>query len=121
MGAPLETLKRWFATIDPELLDENIVWEVPGYPVPKPKYVGRQEVFTQFFPELKKHFRTWGATPSRMIEDGDDVIVFGSYSGTTLAGKPIEVLFAHVWTVKEGKIAKVISIAETGSFSRALP
>ena len=118
----LETMRRWFETLDVELLHEDIVWLAPGYPVPQDAYRGRDAVVNDFFPALNAHFSEWSAEPEEMIEaaDGEHVTVRGSYIGKTLDGELLNVPFLHLWKVSDGKIVQALAVANTAIFSAAL-
>jgi ketosteroid isomerase-like protein len=122
MGLALETLQKWFSTVDADLLAEDIVWTVSlGYPVSQCHYSSRQEVFEKFFPELKAHFCQWSAKPEMFIEADDKVIVKGRYVGQVKhSNAPIEVEFIHIWTVHNDVITEVVSVADTAQFAHLL-
>lgn len=120
MGLALETLQKWFSWVDPNLLAEDVVWKVSsGYPVSQSEYHSRKEVFDKFFPELSAHFSQWGAEPETFIEAEDKVVVKGRYVGRVKQSDiPIEVDFIHIWTVHDGIITEVTSVADTAQFER---
>ena len=119
MGLALETLQKWFGLVDPNLLAEDVVWKVSsGYPVSQSEYHSRKEVFEKFFPELSAHFSKWGAKPETFIEALNQVVVKGKYVGCLKHSDiPIEVDFIHIWTVHDGIITEVISVADTAQFA----
>lgn len=116
----LQVMETWFSTVDPKLLHERIVWTVPGYPVEKQIYVGRDAVINEFFPSLRSNFSEWGVETDRMIDGGTDVTVLGRYVGKTMSGKPVSIPFIHVWTVENGQITRVVSGADTRLFDEAV-
>lgn len=120
MGSALETLQQWFSSANANLLAEDVVWKVSqGYPVSQCQYSSRNEVFEKFFPELLAHFSKWGAEPETFIEAGDKVIVKGRYVGRVKhSDAPIEVHFIHIWTIRDGTITEVVSVADTAQFSK---
>ncbi|GAB5415271.1 MAG: hypothetical protein Cons2KO_28740 [Congregibacter sp.] len=113
-------MKTWFETVNPDLLHDDVEWIVPGYPVDQEVYVGKEAVFSVFFPALTSQFSEWGAETERMIDGGDDVTVIGRYIGKTHSGQSVTIPFIHVWTVQNGKITRVISGANTAVFSEVL-
>ena len=119
MGLALETLQKWFSSADPNLLAEDVIWRVSqGYPVSQYEYLSRKEVFEKFFPELSAHFSQWGAKPETFIEAVNQVIVKGRYVGRIKQlDIPIEVDFIHIWTVRDGIITEVTSVADTAQFA----
>jgi uncharacterized protein len=49
---------------------------------------------------------------------GDHVVTVGHYRGTVRAtGQPIEASFAHVLTIRDGRIARLHQITDTGSWT----
>ena len=120
MGLALETLQKWFSSVDPNLLAEDVVWKVSsGYPVSRSQYHSRKEVFEKFFPELSAHFSKWGAEPETFIETDDKVVVKGRYVGRLKqSNMPIEVDFIHIWTIRDGIITEVTSVADTAQFAK---
>lgn len=118
----LDIIKLWFETIDSNLLDNDIEWLVPGYPVPQESYRGRSAVFDDFFPALTAQFAEWSAQPDEMIEaaDGENVTVRGRYVGKTQGGEPVTIPFIHIWTVRDGKIVRAITSANTAIFADVL-
>jgi uncharacterized protein len=55
----------------------------------------------------------------RFYPSGDDhVVAVGHYRGTVRAsGQPIEAAFAHVLTIRDGRIAHLHQITDTGSWA----
>ena len=119
-STPIEVLRHWFASLSPECLAENIIWTVsPGYPVSQNTYSSRREVFEKFFPELRAHFTEWRVETARFTESGERVVVEGRYIGKVKAtGAPIEIGFAHVWTVLDGLIVELNAVADTAQFAK---
>jgi ketosteroid isomerase-like protein len=52
--------------------------------------------------------------------DGDHVIAFGHYQGSTKTGKNVQVRFIHLWTVRAGKLARMQQAADSLVIDRAL-
>lgn len=121
MTAAVDTLNRWFAAPDPELLHADVEWAVPGYPVPREVFHGRDAVFGEFFPALLGQFAALRAETDELIEaaDGERVTVLGRYVGTTRGGAPFAVPFVHIWTVRDGRVVRVVSGAHTAKLAEA--
>lgn len=65
------------------------------------------------------HFRSF--TPKSIIEHGDTVVVCGSETAEVPStGKDYTSLFAHVFTLKDGKIAFFQEYGDTADIERAL-
>jgi len=65
------------------------------------------------------HFQSFA--PGSVIEQGDTVVVCGAEKAVvTRTGKDYVNLFAHVFTVKDGKIASFQEYGDTAEIERAL-
>jgi ketosteroid isomerase-like protein len=59
-------------------------------------------------------------TPEEILPVGDDpVISLGQYTGKGAKG-PVDVRYAHLWTVRDGKVVKFEQFADTKLFSDAV-
>ena len=103
----LEIIREWYATLNPEILDENVDWKLAdGFPADG-HYHGRKTVFEEWWPKHAAQFDDWKATPEQLLDAGEAVIVLGHYSGRAkVTGRTFEVPFAHVWWMRNGKIVK---------------
>lgn len=120
MAEALEVMQRWFGKPDPALFHDDIDWYVPGYPVPRERYVGRAAVVLEFMPALRAQFPGWTIVVRELVEAGDRVTAVGHYDAVTADGRAFTIRFLHLWTVRDGKIAAVIAAADTAQFVRAL-
>jgi ketosteroid isomerase-like protein len=99
------------------LFDENIDWMTPGPPeLPTAgRRRGRQEV-AGFFKALGDSFEVQRFEPKEYIEQGDRVVVLGeeiiSVKGTT--GQRLELMWAHVFELRDGKIVRFREYGDTG-------
>jgi ketosteroid isomerase-like protein len=112
MGQALDVMQRWFEKLDYSLLADDIDWYVAGYPVPKERYHGRAAVGEEFFPALRADFSVFRAEVEELIEAGDRVTAVGRYRGTTSGGTDVVIPYLHVWTVRNGRIARLIAVAD---------
>ena len=103
-----------------QVLASDVRWEVvPGFPH-SDVYVGLNGVF-DFFTRLFGDFEEWYTEPSEFFEMADHVIAIGTYSARAKAtGKSFEARFAHVWTPRNGLIARLQQCADTVQIARAL-
>lgn len=118
----LEIVKQWYATLDIDrYLAEDVDWEIARSFPEEGRYRGREEV-KAMFGRLMANFSDFSVQVEELIAgDGDRVIALGEYRGTTAAsGKPFAVPFAHVWTVKDGRIASVLHYPVSGVLDRAM-
>src|SRR5215470_3824585 len=103
-----------------EVLSPDVRWEVvEGFPY-SDVYLGLKGV-SDFFTRLFSDFEDWRTEPSDFFETGDHVIAIGAYSAKAKAtGKIFKARFAHVWTMRNGVIARLQQVADTAQLARAL-
>ena len=103
-----------------QVLAPDVRWEVvPGFPH-SDVYLGLNGVF-DFFTRLFSDFENWHTEPSELFETGDRVIALGTYSARAKAtGKSFNARFAHVWTMRNGLIARLQQCADTAQLAKAL-
>jgi uncharacterized protein len=102
-----------------QVLAPDVRWEVvEGFPYGG-VYFGLKGV-SDFFTRLFSDFEDWRTEPSEFFETGDHVIAIGVYSAKAKAtGKTFEARFAHVWTMRDGVIARLQQVADTAQIARA--
>lgn len=114
-----------FATGDiPRLLgsfDEKIEWtEAEGFPYGG-TYVGADAILENVFMKLGTEWEGFSAVPNELLDAGDSIVALGHYSGKfNKTGKSMKVPFAHVWTLRDGKIIKFVQYTDTLKVSEAL-
>lgn len=94
----------------------DIVWnEAENYPyADRNPYVGPEAVLMGVFARIGGDWDNFAANSEEIIEGGSTVVSLGHYSGTFKAnGKPMRAQFAHVFRVKDGKIAGFQQYADT--------
>ena len=106
----IEDLYGCFAASDvPAVLGamaDDIQWTgADGFPLAG-TYVGPQAVLEGVFVRLGEIGDHFSVVPEQYVADGDTVVTLGTYTwkqkGT---GEPASVKMAHVWTIRDGKIA----------------
>jgi len=124
----LETIKNLyqaFAQGDiPSVLkpfDENIEWtEAEGFPYGG-TYTGANAIVENVFMKLGSEWEKFSAVPNEILDDGDNIVALGNYSGKYKAtDKSMKVPFAPVWTLRDGKIVKFVQYTDTLKVSEAL-
>ena len=121
----IKALYEAFATGDiPTVLgtlSPDIAWtEAEGFPYGG-TYNGPKAVLTGVFMRLGSEWDGFAAVPDKFIDGGDTVVVLGKYGGKYKAtGKSINVDFAHVWKMQDGKAARFIQYVDTLLVHRAL-
>ncbi len=105
------------------LVDPNISWEVlKNYPEGGTR-TGYNAVFEGdgFFSSLYKQFDEWHATPEEYLDADDNVIAVGVYQGQVNANQVrVESPFVHIWTLRDGKLARMRQFTDTVAFAQAL-
>jgi ketosteroid isomerase-like protein len=75
----------------------------------------------EFFTRLFGDFEDWHTEPSEIFETDDRVIAIGTYTARAkTTGKTFKARFAHVWTMKNGAVARLQQVADTVQIARAL-
>jgi len=121
----IENGYKCFATGDvPGLLksfDENIEWtEAEGFPYGG-TYTGANAIVENVFMKLGGEWEKFSAVPDELLDAGDNIVALGHYSGKfNKTGKSMKVPFAHVWTLRDGKIVKFVQYTDTLKVSEAL-
>ena len=104
-----------------QLVTPDIVWEsLESFPHGG-IYAGIPAIFGQFLPKLQADFHDWHAKPDEFIDAGDTIVALGHYSGTLkTTGVHIVAPFCHIWTLKNGKIARLRQFTDTATFAQAM-
>ena len=109
---------------DPEIIRQvlapDVRWEVvEGFPHSS-VYVGLDGVL-DFFKRLFNEFEDWHSEPSELFATDGHVTATGVYSARVKAtGKTFRARFAHIWTMRDGVIARLQQVADTVQLTRAL-
>lgn len=103
------------------LCTPGVRWEItPGFPH-SATFVGLEAVFNDFFGPLMQDFDSWRTVPDTFLDAGDHVIALGHYHSRAKAtGKDMTASFAHVWSLDDGKAARLRHYADTVQLARAL-
>ena len=105
-----------------QLVTPDIVWEILDSFPHGGVYTGIPAIFGQFLPKLQADFYDWHAQPDEFVDAGDTIVALGLYSGTLKTnGVHIVAPFCHIWTLKNGKIARLRQCADTAKFAQAMP
>ena len=99
------------------LLAEDVDWHSPG-PKDLPsagQFRGRDQV-RQFFGTLNELYEFLGFEPQQFIAQGDTVVVTGVDTVRVKAtGKTVSEKWAHVFTVRDGKLVKFVEYLDTAA------
>lgn len=122
MNSNTELIAQWYKTVNPELLDEQIVWEKAENFLGGGIAKGRDAVFSEVFASIREVFQPWSAVVEEMFDgsDNETVIVLGRYVGKALAtGKDVSAPFVHIWRVRAGKIVFARQYTDTFGIAKA--
>jgi uncharacterized protein len=117
----LRRIEDWYRLLGEDFVDEDAEWQLAdGFPADG-KYVGRRQIFDVWLPELLAQFDNWRAQPHTLLDAGPAVIGLGHYRGISkLTRREFAVPFAHVWWMRDGRIAKVGHNCNTLTMYRAI-
>ena len=100
------------------LLADDAEWDITeGFPKGG-VYRGITGVFDFF--RFTADFDKFYAKGDEYFESGDHVIVLGHYFGVTKKGRSVKARFAHVWTLRDGKIRRLHQTGDTLLIAQAL-
>ena len=96
------------------IFDANIAWtEAAGFPLAG-TYNGPQGVLEGVFMRLGPLWEGFTVTPQEFIDGGETVVALGQYTGTAIAtGKSLQVDFAHIWKLQDGKVIRFVQYVDT--------
>jgi len=81
-------------------------------------YVGPQAVLEGVFMRLGTEWEGFSVTPEEWMDAGNRVVVLGTYAGTHRGtSKRVRAQFAHVWSLKEGRVARFQQYTDTKQFA----
>jgi uncharacterized protein len=99
--------------------DPQIHWrEAEGYSYAEGNpYVGPDAVLQGIFARLGGEWDNFTVTPKEFVATDQGVVTFGRYTGTFKAsGRAVDAEFAHVWTVRDGKVHTFRQFTDTAQF-----
>lgn len=112
--SPLDAVRRYYDSLVPgrraelmELLDPHLVLEIPeGFPGGGGTYRGLKAYVEDF---LYSFYGTFDlqVLPTEFVDAGENVLALGRFHGHALStGTPVDTPFAHLWTVREGRLIR---------------
>ena len=104
------------------LLDSQVEWtEAERFPYYSGTWLGPQAVVDNLLVPLSQDWDPFSAKADEFIAQGERVVALGTYSGTSKkTGKSFRSAFAHVWTVRGGKLARFNMHADTAKVLEAI-
>ena len=87
-----------------EAMTPDIEWHEPGGGrAPQGTFSGPQSVAKDVFAAVPENFDEFRAEPDEWIDARDRLVVTGRFRGKAKKGPTMDVAFAHVWTMRDGK------------------
>lgn len=87
-----------------DLCDENIEWITMDEMPNGGTFVGKTEVFCNYFPKMLANFKEFHAVPEQIITLNNHIMVVGRYHGISKNDRRFDVSFSHIYLIKEQKI-----------------
>ena len=104
------------ANFDPQM--EWVAAEGAPYPG---TFLGPNDILTNLFARLSSEWDGFRAQPAEVLDAGEHVVVLGRYFGTYKeTGRSMSAAFAHVWTVRDGRVFRLRQYADTRKIAEAL-
>lgn len=101
----------------------DIVWnEAESFPyADRNPYVGPDAVVEGVFARLATEWDDFRVTPTEMLDAGDSVVALGRYTARHGAsGRPLDIPFAHVWWLENGRIRRFQQYTDTAATLAAM-
>jgi ketosteroid isomerase-like protein len=104
-----------------EMLAPDVRWtEADGFPHGG-TYSGPDEVLKNVLTNLGTEWEPFSVIPKDFVAEGEKVVSIGQYSGTYKAtGKKFSAPYAHVWTLRNGKVVAFQQFTDTAVVQKAL-
>jgi ketosteroid isomerase-like protein len=103
-------------------LHDKLEWtEAERFPYYSGTWRSPQEVLDKLLVPLARDWDAFSAKVHDFIVEDDRVVSLGTYAGTSKAtGKSMTSPFAHVWTVRDGKLARFNMYTDTAKVLEAM-
>jgi uncharacterized protein len=105
-----------------DLLDDEIEWtEAERFPYYSGTWHGPQAVLNNLLKRLAEDWEGFSAKAHDYIVEGDRVVSQGVYSGTfKKTDKKMSASFAHVWTLRDGRLKSFLMYTDTAKILEAI-
>lgn len=129
MSSSVDTVRRFYDALGRgdvaavlSLLHPEVEWtEAERFPYYGGTWRGPQAVVDNLLVPLSGEWDRFSAEAHEFIAEGDRVVSLGSYSGTyKKTGRSFCAAFAHVWTVRGGKLVRFDMHTDTAKVLEAV-
>ena len=101
--------------------DPQIEWTSAEGALYPGTFIGPDAVLSNVFARIGGEWDGFRVEPAEYLDAGDHVVALGRYSGTYRAtGRAMSAAFAHVWTVRDGRVVRFRQYADTRKMAEAL-
>jgi uncharacterized protein len=106
------------SALDPEIE----WWEAEGFIyADKNPYRGPQSVLMGVFGRLMNQWDGFAVSVDEVLDAGDSIVGCGHYTGKyRQTGREVRAQFAHVFTLRDGKVVKFQQYTDTAQFQKAV-
>ena len=106
------------SALDPEIE----WWEAENFIyADKNPYRGPQSVLMGVFGRLMNQWEGFAVSVNEVLDAGDSVVGCGHYTGRyRQTGREVRAQFAHVFTLRDGKVVKFQQYTDTAQFQKAV-
>ena len=96
------------------LLAADVEWiQCAGFPGGGHRH-GVDEVLEKVFGGLHAEWQGWRVDIDEYLDAGDSIVALGRYAGThSHTGRSMEAVFAHVYDIQDGRIARFRQFTDT--------
>ncbi len=105
------------------IMDPNIEWQEPdveGLPY-RGTHHGPEAVANNVFGSVEEHWDGFHVEAEEFLDAGDRVIVLGRFQGTGKAtGRTLDAPYAHVWTLRDGRLVHFRNYTDTANLLQSL-
>ena len=105
------------------MADDIEWWEAEGNPwFPGRPFVGVPAIVEGVFMRIGSELEGFEITPERFLADGDEVVMIGRYRAKQgiATGQPLDAQALHLWTVRDGKVARFQQFVDTRQLAEVL-
>jgi uncharacterized protein len=122
MSSAVEIVRSFYAAVGRgdvqavlNLLHPQLEWtEAEGFPYYSGTWRRPQDVLEKLLVPLARDWEKFSASADDFIVEGDRVVSLGFYSGVAKATrKDMRAAFAHVWRIRDGKLARFDMYTDT--------
>ncbi len=122
MSTPIDIVRAFYASLGRgdvpgllALMAPEIEWtEAERFPYHAGTWRTPQAVVDGLLVPIGRDWSAFSATPTEYVSDGERVVALGHYAGTyRTTGRSFTAAFAHLWTVRQGRIIRFVQYTDT--------